>query len=704
MLVRSYRSAFILLFTALLVLTTAAVAFNAYRRAAEVSLGLSEDIIDQMSEKVMERTLAIFEAAYADLEINALALAGRGLTAERDAVFRLFWKQLALKPQLLSLFAANPAGDFLLVRDRPQLVTRWIDRSGERPREQVIYRDRDYAPIAHIEGGGLFDPRDQGWYQGALAARGTVTWSPVYRIAAVERPGITAAKTVAGADGKPALVVGVDIALDGLSEFLSDHPVAKGAAAMIVDERGRLVAYPYQLRLKERARDAPEETMPAVADLADPALVHAYSVLAGAADASDGQTRTAPGGFEILHTGGVRYLARMHAFPPQWTDGWRLFVVVPEASLLTEARRLLSESAVISFIILVVAVSLVSLLALRLFEPLRKLVRNTERVKQMRFAEVEPVRSRFVEIQAMDAAICDMRQSLETLERYVPAAVARGLMASGAGPSLGAEVVGLTLFCGGMAEFGRLCRAAPPERIAAILTGQLDQFTRILMRQRGTVDDYLGESIMAFWGAPMPLDDGPERACLAVLQCLQAEADLAREGADGPAGLARNLFAVHAGPCIVGNIGSQRHLSYSAIGDNVDLTWRLKQLNRLYGTRAIVTGPVQREVADAFWFRRLDLLPIHDGTEHLELFELQGERSLALPVEDELFARAYEEGLEALLAGDWGGAEGTFNALFEERPDDRSLHLMRRRCAARSILPCLAGTDLDQIADLAGAA
>ena len=262
MLVRSYRSAFILLFTALLVLTTAAVAFNAYRRAAEVSLGLSEDIIDQMSEKVMERTLAIFEAAYADLEINALALAGRGLTAERDAVFRLFWKQLELKPQLLSLFAANPAGDFLLVRDRPQLVTRWIDRSGERPREQVIYRDRDYAPIAHIEGGGLFDPRDQGWYQGALAARGTVTWSPVYRIAAVERPGITAAKTVAGADGKPALVVGVDIALDGLSEFLSDHPVAKGAAAMIVDERGRLVAYPYQLRLKERAPEAPEEICP----------------------------------------------------------------------------------------------------------------------------------------------------------------------------------------------------------------------------------------------------------------------------------------------------------------------------------------------------------------------------------------------------------------------------------------------------------
>ncbi len=122
------------------------------------------------------------------------------MAGEPEPVFRLFWKQLELEPHLPSIFAADPAGGYLLVRDRPQLVTRLIDRSGERPREQGIYRDCDYAPIAHVEGGGLLDPRDQGWYQGALAARGAVTWSPVYRIASVERPGITAAKTVYGAD------------------------------------------------------------------------------------------------------------------------------------------------------------------------------------------------------------------------------------------------------------------------------------------------------------------------------------------------------------------------------------------------------------------------------------------------------------------------------------------------------------------------
>jgi len=178
--------------------------------------------------------------------------------------------------------------------------------------------------------------------------------------------------------------------------------------------------------------------------------------------------------------------------------------VVPEASLLAEARRLFSESAVISPIILAVAVSLVSLLALRLFEPLRKLVRNTERVKQMRFAEVEPVWSRFVEIQAMDAAISGIRQSLDTLERYVPAAVARRLMASGAGPSPGAEVVGLTLFCGGMAEFGRLCRAVPPERIAAV-----DEEGLKAGRGLGRRREDLQRPVRGAPGPPLPAPDSP---------------------------------------------------------------------------------------------------------------------------------------------------------------------------------------------------
>ena len=408
-------------------------------------------------------------------------------------------------------------------------------------------------------------------------------------------------------------------------------------------------------------------------------------------------------GSELTRTDGLTYIARIRHFPSHWTEGWKLFVVVPETSLLAAARRLLSESAVISLIILVVALFLVSVLALRLFKPLRKLVKNTELIRQMRLSEVAPVPSDFSEIQSMSAAICGMKQSLETLEKYVPATVFRGLLESRAEARPGAEVRELTLVCGGMAELGRLCVALPPERISAILTGQLDRFTRILLRLGGTLDDYLGESLLAFWGAPSPVNDGSARACLAVLQCLRAADELAREEDGYPEGLAENVFAVHAGRCIVGNIGSQRYLAYTAIGDNVELTWRLKQLNRAYGTRAIVTAPVQRAVAEDFWFRWLDRLPGRHGEAAVDLFELQGERGTPLTVETQLYARAYERGLAALLAGEFEAADDAFAALQAGHPDDPALRLMRRRCKARSTLPCGADEGAEPLLELAEA-
>lgn len=647
--------------------------------------------------------MAILEAAYGYLETNALVVPQHGLAAERDQVFRLFWRQLELSPQLLSIFAAESTGGFLQVRDNPQLVTRYIDRSGPRPREQLVYRDQDYAPIAHIEGGGLFDPRETAWYVGALAAQGNVSWSSVYRFSSVNKPGLTAAKTVYGKDGQPVLILGVDIALEGLSDFLSDQPLAKGAVAMIVDAQDRLVAYPFHLKLKPPSPNRSAEDLPKVSELADPALVHAFDILKSGTSGHEDQRTQSSGplrGFEVTRTDGVSYIARVHHFPSHWTEGWKLFVVVPEASLLTAAERLLSESAVISLIILVVALFLVSLLAFKLFKPLRKLVKNTELVRQMRLAEVEPVPSNFAEIQSMNAAICGMKQGLETLEKFVPATVFHGLIASGAEVRPEAEVRELTVICGGMAQLGGLCRVLPPERISAILTQQLDGFTRILVRLGATVDDYLGESLLAFWGAPTEIEDGAARACRAALQCLQTSAELARQDDAYPSDMADNLFAVHAGPCIVGNIGSQRYLAYTAVGDNVELTWRLKQINRIYGTRAIVTAPVRRAVADDFWFRWLDRLPAsHEGAP-LDLYELQGERSVPLAVEVQIFSRAYEKGLDALLAGRFESADAAFAALQAQRPDDRALQLMRRRCSSGSALPCMAG-DGTQVLDMA---
>ncbi|MEJ2577177.1 MAG: adenylate/guanylate cyclase domain-containing protein [Gammaproteobacteria bacterium] len=244
------------------------------------------------------------------------------------------------------------------------------------------------------------------------------------------------------------------------------------------------------------------------------------------------------------------------------------------------------------------------------------------------------------------------------------------------------------MFFSAMAEFSALMVKLPPERVTALLARSLDEFTRMIHRYGGTIDNYLGESIMAFWGAPVSVADGPQRACRAALQCVRVERELRRKDPKSFPTATRNLFAIHRGPAIVGNIGSSARMAYTAIGDSVEFAWNLRQLNHRYGTRIIVSEPVHAVVAEQFWLRRLDVIHLQGRSEGLPIYELLGERSEALANDVHEFVRSYEAGLEALEAAAWHEATPIFERLAEARPADPSVKLMRLRCSMRDTAIC----------------
>lgn len=699
--IRSYKVAFVALFVGLLVLTMFAVSVNTYRHATRVSLDFSADILSEMSAKVIGRTSEVFEAARDFAEINALIIAEQGL-ADHQALFRLFGQQLALRPQLESLYVASPDGDFIQVRSSPQLMTRLIRRPAEagevaetseqthgeqagRSRsplvsERIVYRDPDFAPIARINGDSGYDPRQRAWYRQAMASEG-LQWSRVYRFANTEIHGITAARAVRAADGSLLAVVGVDISLGSLSQFLTEQRVARGGIALILDAERRLIAIPRTLKLRSGAPAS--GALPSVDDLQMRWLVDAYHHHGANTLRTSGINRVA---YSLTETQGQRYLGHRQAFPPEIGNDWELMIVVPEASLLESARRLFSEAAAVSLMLLVIATTAVSYLALRLFQPLKRLVRNTELIREFRFADVKRVPSRFTEIKAMDEAIWKMSQGLRSLEKFVPKDVGRQLIKSGKRVEPGAEVRELSLLLTGASDLASLCAALPPARITALLSRQLDVFTDTILRHKGTIDNFLGESILAFWGAPVAIEDSVDRACRAALACRDAEGALHAEWAktrptDEPAP-SLNLFSIHHGRAIVGAIGSRKRMSWTAIGDNVALGWDLHQLNRRYGTRIIISGEARRQVADRYWTRRLDVLPLSGGARQLEVFELIERRERALPPDRLQAIASYEAGLKALLAGDWETAEAIFTPLAEQAPDDLAVALMMNRCSA----------------------
>ncbi|MEA3638523.1 MAG: cache domain-containing protein [Lamprobacter sp.] len=714
--IRSYKVAFVALFVGLLGVTVFAVSVNTYRHATRVALDLSADILSEMSAKVIAETSQLFEAARDVAEINALILDERGLD-DHQALFRLFGRQLTLMPQLESIYVAGPEGDFIQVRSSPQSMTRLIRRGAreeggaQSATERLIYRDPDFVPIARINGEANYDPRRRDWYRQAVAAQG-LQWSPVYQFADDGGPGITAAVAVRQQDGSLVGVVGVDISLTSLSRLLSEQRIARGGIALIVGADRQLIAFPQSLQLRQgagRAGTGVDPGLPRVDDLGTAWLVEAYQQgadlqgvsLQGAESPRISAINRVE--YSLSQTDGQRYLAQRQAFSSAVGDDWELMIVVPEASLLEAARRLFSEAAAISLILLLAAAIAVSFLALRLFQPLKRLVLNTELIREFRFADVKRVPSRFAEIKAMDEALWKMSQGLRSLEKFVPIDVGRRLIQSGKRAEPEAEVRELTLLFTGASDLASLCEALPPARITELLARQLDLFTNTILRHKGTIDNFLGESILAFWGAPVAVEDSVERACRAVLACRDAEtalhADWAKSLAPGEPAPPLNLFSVHHGRAIVGAIGSRQRMSWTAIGDNVALGWDLHQLNRRYGTRIIISGETRQQIADHYWTRRLDVLPLSSGARKLEVFELIDRRDRMLPPERlEAIAR-YEEGLEALLEADWARAEAIFQPLADRDPSDIAVALMLSRCGTRDACfwPGLAGPRDDML-------
>jgi adenylate cyclase len=296
----------------------------------------------------------------------------------------------------------------------------------------------------------------------------------------------------------------------------------------------------------------------------------------------------------------------------------------------------------------------------------------------------------------MDQAICGMRSGLQELAKFVPAKMARDFIQHGKSAELGGEMFELTLFYSSISKFNAMCDQRSTEDVTTLVSLILDRFTQVILRTDGTVDNYLGESILAFWGAPSVVVDGPARACRVALQCKLIEDQLRQRESQRFPPETVNLFAIHSGRAIVGNFGSKKRMSYTAVGDNVEIGWILKQLNHRYGTQILISEPVKAEVEGLFWLRLVDYVPLYSGGEPTAVYELAGQRSEPMSADWHHFTERYEAGLKALFDRKWTEAEPIFSELAELRPDDKSVQLMLLRCYSEDaqMSTRLAGTEI----------
>lgn len=256
--------------------------------------------------------------------------------------------------------------------------------------------------------------------------------------------------------------------------------------------------------------------------------------------------------------------------------------------------------------------------------------------------------------------------------------------------ALGGQTRPLSILFSDLSGFTSLSERLDAEALVALLNEYLDEMTRVVLAERGYLDKYIGDAIMAFWNAPRDVPDHAERALRAAVTMQRGLHELNvrwRANEDGRPRL-RARIGVHSGEAVVGNVGGKDRFDYSAIGDAVNLAARLEPANDTYGTAIIAS----RDALDAagmerFLVRELDLVRVKGRSRPVAMYEVIELAGTSLPAGHSAALASYGEGLEAYRARDWEKARARFEAALAAWPGDGPSELYLSRCGEHLAAP-----------------
>jgi adenylate cyclase len=471
---------------------------------------------------------------------------------------------------------------------------------------------------------------DQQWYREGIE-NSEPSWFEVTRHPVGTRPSIAFAGPV-DVYQKRQGVLAVIIENTRLAQFLSQLSVGKSGAAFILRRDGAIK----------------------------------QADMAGASDKSGRQVR--------LVADGNAYAVTL---TPLAFAGWTLATVIPEAEFLGPIEMTIRNLVIGVGILVIVAAILSAWLARRVVAaPLITVVDELKHVERFELSQVRRHSSRIVELANLSNAIADMAGGLAAFRKYIPADLVRMLVREGVEPRPGGAVRPLTVMFADIAGFTGLSERLG-DRIVPLLSGYLDTMSREVNGHGGTIDKFIGDAVMAFWGAPAANADHAVDACRAALAC-QNSLRAAGLADDGGRPL-KTRIGINSGNMLVGNIGSEFRLNYTVIGDAVNVASRLEGANKEYGTEIIIGEETRRLAGDRICVRELDRLMVYGRSGGLSIYELLDAADHR--AEPPPWVALYERGLAAYRSQDFAGAMALFRQVLAARDSDQPARIMLARCS-----------------------
>ncbi len=273
------------------------------------------------------------------------------------------------------------------------------------------------------------------------------------------------------------------------------------------------------------------------------------------------------------------------------------------------------------------------------------------------------------------------QQIRSMFEKYVDASVVDKLIENPELMALGGEERELTILFSDIQGFTTMSEKLTPHQLVTLLNELLDELSMIIFKNKGTIDKYIGDAIMAFWGAPVPDENHAYNACATALEMQEKLRELRERWKKLGRPEIKMRIGINTGRVIVGNMGSKVKFNYTVIGDDVNLASRLEGANKEYGTSIMIGESTYEKVKDKVIVRELDLLIVKGKTEPVRVYELIGLAGDTIPIEMQKFIEIYHTGLKFYRERNWDKAIENFSKALEIYPNDYTCKLYIQRCA-----------------------
>ncbi|MDR1365398.1 MAG: hypothetical protein LBJ42_02325 [Holosporales bacterium] len=450
-----------------------------------------------------------------------------------------------------------------------------------------------------------FNKRD--WYVKAELNK-TLTWSDEYVFASTMLPGVTLSKPLGyDTNGNAIGVISVDFAFSYIEPLLRSVRVSGNSEIYLINSKQEILCSSVKdKKTVDNISRAP--SLLSINSSAESVLGVAVKTLFSAGDTH-----------ALFEVNGVKYITTVRKLEKMPVS---MLIITPQSDFTEDFENVKKDMFIISAVIFLIAFVVVLILSKRISSPIAKLSEYARAIEQMD-ADGAPItiNSNIFELRELEGAMNSMRMSVNTFSKYAPKTLVRKLLVEGIQPTVGGHTAEITMMFTDIEKFSTVSEKLPAEYLMMHLSEYFDELTKRIVENNGIIDKYIGDSIMAIWGAPDPDTNQVINACNAAFECINLIEQLKiRWQPLGKPPLPTRI-GIHAGQATIGNIGSSDRMNYTAIGDSVNIASRLEGVNKIYGTRVLVSETVESVARDQILFRVIDRVAVKGRVGGIVVFE-----------------------------------------------------------------------------------